>query len=128
MSRILFDVARPVVDSDPARSDVALFVGLARATGAALPQVVPGWLQTHGWTDGITSTLAANVAPSDTQITLTAPLVGSVSFLFIDQELVGFEAVDSTGTVLSVDRGAQGTTVAAHAAGASVQGIVSQFS
>src|ERR1019366_673165 len=40
MSRILFDVARPVVDSDPARADVACFVGLARAIGTALPQAV----------------------------------------------------------------------------------------
>ncbi len=128
MSRILFDVARPVVDSDPARSDVALFVGLARATGTALPQSVQDWLQTHGWTDGIISTLAASVAPTDTQITLTAPLVGTVQFLFVDQEVVGFEAVDKTGTVLSVDRGDQNTMAVAHAAGATVQGIVSQFS
>ncbi len=33
MSRIVFDSARPVVESDPARNDVACFVGLARVTG-----------------------------------------------------------------------------------------------
>ncbi len=37
MSRIVFDSARPVVESDPARNDVACFVGLARhGHGAAL--------------------------------------------------------------------------------------------
>jgi uncharacterized protein len=52
MSRIVFDNARPVVESDPARTDVACFVGLARATGAALPSAVHDWLVAHGWTDG----------------------------------------------------------------------------
>lgn len=52
MSRIAFDSARPVVESDPARMDVACFVGLARATGTALPGAIQDWLQTHGWTDG----------------------------------------------------------------------------
>ncbi len=48
MSRIVFDQARPVVESDPARNDVACFVGLARATGSALPPAIQTWLQTHG--------------------------------------------------------------------------------
>jgi hypothetical protein len=53
MSCILFDVARPVADSDPARTDVACFVGLARAVpGAVLPRAVQDWLQARGWTDG----------------------------------------------------------------------------
>lgn len=129
MSRILFDVARPIVESDPARADVACFVGLARAIGAQLPQAVQDWLQTHGWTDGITSTLAAPVAPGDTQITLAAPLLVAVSnALFIDQERMVVLAIDTTGTVLSVDRAAQSTVAAAHAAGAMVQAAISQSS
>ena len=50
MSRILFDVARSLADSDPARADVACFVGLARPIGIALPMAVQDWLQAHGWT------------------------------------------------------------------------------
>lgn len=52
MSRIMFDNAHPLVESDPARTDIACFVGLARATGTALPVAVQNWLQSHGWTDG----------------------------------------------------------------------------
>lgn len=129
MSRILFDVARPIVESDPARADVACFVGLARAIGAQLPQAVQDWLQTHGWTDGITSTLAAPVGPSDTQISLSSPLlVAASSALFIDQERMVVLAIDTTGTVLSVDRAAQSTVAATHAAGAMVQAAISQSS
>jgi hypothetical protein len=51
MSRLLFDVAHPIVDSDPARADIACFVGLARIVAPALPQAVLDWLQAHGWTD-----------------------------------------------------------------------------
>jgi hypothetical protein len=129
MSRILFDVARPVVDSDPARADVACFVGLARAIGTALPQAAQDWLQANGWTDGITSTLAAAVGMADTQIVLTAPLgVGSVRFVFIDQETMGVDGVDSTGTILSVERGAQSTAAVPHAGGAGVQAVISPWS
>jgi uncharacterized protein len=52
MSRIVFDSARPVVESDPARNDVACFVGLARVTGAALPAAIQKWLRVHGWANG----------------------------------------------------------------------------
>jgi hypothetical protein len=52
MSRVLFDDARPVVESDPVRMDIACFVGLARATGSALPASIQDWLQLHGWTNG----------------------------------------------------------------------------
>lgn len=52
MSRVAFDNARPVAESDPARTDIACFVGLARVTGTALPAAIEDWLQTHGWTDG----------------------------------------------------------------------------
>jgi hypothetical protein len=129
MSRILFDVARPVVDSDPARADIACFVGLARAVGTVLPQAAQDWLQTNGWTDGITSTLAADVGAADTQITLTAPLgAGSVGSIFIDQETMVVDSMDSTGTILSVERGAQSTVPVAHLAGASVQADISPFS
>ncbi len=50
MSRIMFDYARPVVESDPARNDIACFVGLARATGTALPSAIQNWLQV-AWLD-----------------------------------------------------------------------------
>jgi hypothetical protein len=129
MSRILFDVARPVVESAPARADIACFVGLARAVGTQLPQAAQDWLQAHGWTDGITSTLAQPVAPADTEIILAAPLpVAVFTSLFIDQEAMVIEAIDPTGTILSVDRGAQGTTPAAHQPGALVQAAISQLS
>jgi hypothetical protein len=129
MSRILFDVARPIVESDPARADVACFVGLARATGSQLPQAVQDWLQARGWTDGITSTLASAVGPGDNQIRLTAPLAaGAVAAVFIDQERLNVLAIDSKGTLLSVDRGAQSSTAAAHGAGAIVQAILSPTS
>lgn len=52
MSRIQFDFARPVVESDPARQDIACFVGLARVTGTALPAAIQDWLKLRGWTDG----------------------------------------------------------------------------
>jgi uncharacterized protein len=52
VSRVAFDDARPVAESDPARTDIACFVGLARVTGSALPAAIVDWLQTHGWTDG----------------------------------------------------------------------------
>jgi uncharacterized protein len=52
VSRVAFDDARPVAESDPGRTDIACFVGLARVTGSALPAAIVDWLQTHGWTDG----------------------------------------------------------------------------
>ena len=129
MSRILFDVARPVADSDPARADIACFVGLARVTGTALPSAVQDWLQARGWTDGIASSLAADVGPDDTQVVLAAPLgAGRITFAFIDQEVISVESLDSTGKILSVSRGAQGTPAVEHAAGASVQAALSPFS
>jgi uncharacterized protein len=79
MSRIVFDNARPVVETDPARNDVALFVGLARATGAALPAAVLNWLQTHGWTDG---PLARSTAPPFTDIPIPVESYGTFTALF----------------------------------------------
>jgi len=52
VSRVAFDNARPVAESDPARTDIACFVGLARVTGTALPAAIVDWLEQHGWTDG----------------------------------------------------------------------------
>jgi hypothetical protein len=75
MSRIVFDYGRPVVESDPARNDVACFVGLARATGSALPPAIQDWLQAHGWTDG---PYARPIGPPFTDIPL--PIEGYATF------------------------------------------------
>lgn len=60
MNQIVFDSARPVVESHPARQDVACFVGLARAIGTALAPATLQWLQAHGFTEG---PLARSMAP-----------------------------------------------------------------
>jgi uncharacterized protein len=86
------------------------------------------WLQARGWTDGIAAPLAQSVGAADPQIVLTAPLAAAPGPVFIDQETLIVEAVDQTGTILSVDRGARGTTAAAHTAGASVQAVLSPYS
>jgi len=53
MSRIVFESERPLTQVDPARADIACFVGLVRCnTGAALPAAVLEWLKAQGWTDG----------------------------------------------------------------------------
>ncbi len=125
MSRIVFDQARPVVESDPARNDVACFVGLARATGTALPPAVQTWLQTHGWSDGLSSSLAANVQVGDIQVVLATPFpTGDLAFISIDSEVMNVTGVDPTGTVLGVVRGARGTSAAAHTAGTAVLGSI----
>ena len=125
MSRIVFDYARPVVESDPARNDVACFVGLASATGSALPPAIQTWLQTHGWSDGLSSALLANVLIGDTQISLAAPFpTGDLAFVSIDSEVMDVVGVDSTGTVLTVLRAARCTTAVQHTAGATVLGSV----
>ena len=50
MSRIVFENERPLVEVDPARADVACFVGLVRCiAGALLPPAVQDWLEQHGW-------------------------------------------------------------------------------
>jgi hypothetical protein len=79
MSRIVFDNARPVVDLDPARNDIALFVGLARATGTTLPAAVLAWLQAHGWTDG---PLARSTAPPFTDIPIPVESYGTFTAIF----------------------------------------------
>ena len=79
MSRIVFDNARPVVESDPARTDVACFVGLARATGTALPAAIQDWLQTHGWTDG---PLARSTDPPFTDIPIPIESYATFTSLF----------------------------------------------
>ncbi len=79
MSRILFDYARPVVESDPARTDVALFVGLARATGAALSPAVQDWLKLHGWTNG---PAARPIGPPFTDIPIPVESYAAFTSLF----------------------------------------------
>lgn len=79
MSRILFDYARPVVESDPARNDVACFVGLARAMGTALPAAMQDWLETHGWTDG---PAARSIAPPFTDLPLPIESYAAFTALF----------------------------------------------
>src|SRR5690242_5445396 len=79
MSRIVFDDARPVVESDPARNDVACFVGLARATGSALPGAIQGWLQLHGWTTG---RLARPTAPPFTDIPIPIESYAAFTAIF----------------------------------------------
>ena len=130
MSRIVFDYAPPVVESHPARNDVACFVGLARATGTVLPPGIQDWLKANGWTDGISSSLAVKIEAGDTEIKLTAPFPGGLPrFLFIDQEtLAVVNANDGSGKTLSVNRGAQGTAAVSHLAGTEVEGSVSPLS
>lgn len=52
MSRVVFDYESPVADSDPARTDIACFVGLVRWTGESVPSSIQTWLQARGWLDG----------------------------------------------------------------------------
>jgi uncharacterized protein len=79
MSRLLFDVARPVVESDPARADIACFVGLARAIGTALPQAVQDWLQARGWTEG---PFARPIGPPFTDIPIPIENYSAFTSLF----------------------------------------------
>ena len=79
MSRILFDYARPVVESDPARADVACFVGLARATGGSLPSAIQDWLETHGWLDG---PFARSIAPPFSDIPIPIENYATFASLF----------------------------------------------
>src|SRR5271168_2507114 len=70
--------------------------------------------------------LGVAVVAADLTITLKAPLSGitpagvTPSFAQIDQEVVAVTGVDSTGTKLTVTRGAKSTTAAAHAINAPV--------
>jgi hypothetical protein len=52
MSRLSFDQDVPMAESDPARTDIACFIGLARSTGAGLPQSIVTWLESRGWLNG----------------------------------------------------------------------------
>src|ERR1019366_393173 len=52
MSRLVFDYEGPVAESDPARTDIACFVGLVRWSGALVPSSIQTWLTTRGWLDG----------------------------------------------------------------------------
>ncbi len=79
MSRIVFDYARPVVESDPARNDIACFVGLARVTGTALPSAIQNWLTLHGWTNG---PLARSLNPPFTDIPIPLESYATFTALF----------------------------------------------
>ena len=53
MSRIVFENERPPAEVDPARTDVACFVGLVRCVRhAVLPPSVVAWLKQRGWIEG----------------------------------------------------------------------------
>ncbi len=79
MSRVAFDYARPLVESDPARTDIACFVGLARVTGTALPAAIEDWLEKHGWTDG---PLARSIDPPFTDIPIPIETYATFTSLF----------------------------------------------
>src|SRR5271165_1472047 len=79
MSRIVFDYARPVIESDPARNDVACFVGLARVTGTSLPPAIQAWLQTRGWTNG---PAARSIDPPFTDIPIPVESYATFTSLF----------------------------------------------
>lgn len=50
MSRVLFETERPATTTDPARADIACFVGLVRLQpGATLSASAMAWLQSQGW-------------------------------------------------------------------------------
>ena len=53
MSRVIFESERPLAQADPARADIACFVGLVRCLpGAAIPPAVTDWLNLQGWVNG----------------------------------------------------------------------------
>ncbi|HEY2383503.1 MAG TPA: phage tail sheath protein [Terriglobia bacterium] len=59
MSRIVFEKERPIAQVDPARADVACFVGLARylpgttiPAAQAIPPAIMDWLNLQGWVTG----------------------------------------------------------------------------
>ena len=65
--------------------------------------------------------LEAAAAATDTQITIAPALTGAApGFVLIDTEVMTVTAVDSTGTKLTVTRGSEGSTGAAHIVGAPV--------
>jgi Bacteriophage tail sheath protein len=67
------------------------------------------------------ATLAAAIGTGDTQITLTPALTGArPAFVAVDSEVLVVTAVDATNANLTVTRGAEGSTPAAHLAGAQV--------
>ena len=48
--QVIFDFARPQLQVDPGRADIACFVGLVRRQPASLvPATVHDWLQSQGW-------------------------------------------------------------------------------
>src|SRR6266852_1100282 len=67
MSRVVFESERPPVQVDPARTDVACFVGLIRfIPGAVLPPPVGNWLKLQGWVTGPYARLSVPAPPVPT--------------------------------------------------------------
>jgi hypothetical protein len=84
------------------------------ATGAA---AVQSWMS--GQTTGVSTTLAVTLAPGDTSVTLTSATgFAAGSAITIDGEHM--QASARTANVLTVTRGVNGTTAAAHTSGAAV--------
>jgi uncharacterized protein len=53
MSRIVFESERPIVQADPARADVACFVGLVRCLkNVTISPAINDWLNLQGWVQG----------------------------------------------------------------------------
>ncbi len=67
------------------------------------------------------ATLAVAAAAADTQITVSPALTGAApAYVAVDSEVFAVTALDTTNTKLTVTRGAESSTPAAHALGAQV--------
>ena len=67
--------------------------------------------------DGATTRVTLGALPPSSA-PVQAPGVGIPGFLQVDQEILAVTKVDATGTVATVTRGALGTAIASHSAGA----------
>ena len=103
-------------------------VTVTRGTGAAIHKAGTAVLGPVGLLQAaVTSTTATQItigaAPppnTPTPTTTTAPANGIPAFLQIDAEILAVTQVDSTGTIVTVTRGANGTTAINHAVSAPV--------
>ena len=93
MSRVVFETQRPIVQVDPARTDIACFVGLLRWNlGAVLPPAVWDWLRVQGWIDGPFARLTCSPPPASiTDVPIPIETYPAFTALF-----------DSGGSTLSV--------------------------
>jgi phage tail sheath protein FI len=74
------------------------------------------------------TTVAVAVAVGDTQVTVTPALTGAPPpFVAIDSEVLAVTAIDATNTKLTVTRGAESSTAAAHVVGAQVYAPVASL-